>query len=147
MIKDGVPVDLRDSHGYTALILAAYDEQPAAVDLLLARHADPCAADLKGNTALMGVAFKGELAIAQKLVGLCDVNTRNREGQTAVMMAALFGHTDIVRLLAERGADLRLKDASGNTAESLARQQGNAAMLALLDQLNSDAYAAAGDHQ
>ena len=100
MIKDGVPVDLRDSHGYTALILAAYDEQPAAVDLLLAKHADPCAADLKGNTALMGVAFKGELAIAQKLVGLCDVNTRNREGQTAAMMAALFGHADIVRLLA-----------------------------------------------
>src|ERR1700751_2447490 len=119
MIKDGVPVDLRDSQGYTALILAAYDEQPAAVDLLLAKHADPCAADLKGDTALMGVAFKGELAIAQKLVGLCNVNTRNREGQTAAMMAALFGHADIVRLLAAHDADLRLKDRSGNSAESL----------------------------
>jgi uncharacterized protein len=135
MIKDGVPVDLRDDHGYTALILAAYDEQPAAVDLLLARHADACAADLKGNTALMGVAFKGELPIARKLVALCDVNTRNHEGQSAAMMAALFGHTDIVRLLAEHGADLGLKDASGNTAQSLAQQQGNAAMVAVLDGL------------
>jgi uncharacterized protein len=141
MIKDGVPVDLRDSQGYTALILAAYDEQPAAVDLLLAKHADACAADLKGNTALMGVAFKGELAIAQKFVERCDVNTRNHEGQTAVMMAALFGHTDIIRLLAAHGADLRLKDASGNSAESLARAQGNTAMLDLLAKLGSAAPA------
>jgi uncharacterized protein len=92
----------------------------------------------------MGVAFKGELAIAQKLVGLCDVNTCNHEGQTAAMMAALFGHADIVRLLAGRGADLRLKDASGNSAESLARQQGDTAMLDLLAQLQSAPPSAAG---
>jgi uncharacterized protein len=141
MIKDGVPVDLRDDHGYTALILAAYDEQPAAVDLLLEKHADPCATDLKGNTALMGVAFKGELAIAERLVARCDVNTRNHAGQTAVMMAALVGHADIVRLLAQRGADLSLKDASGNSADSLARQQGNAAMTAVLAQLEAAAPA------
>jgi len=141
MIKDGVPVELRDSHGYTALILAAYDEQPAAVDLLLEKHADHCAADLKGNTALMGVAFKGELAIAERLVGRCDVNTGNHEGQTAVMMAALFGHADIIRLLAKHGADLRAKDASGNTADGLARQQGNAEMLALLTELQASAPA------
>jgi ankyrin repeat protein len=135
MIKDGVPVDLRDDHGYTVLILAAYDDQPATVDALLAMHADACAADQRGNTALMGVAFKGDVAIAQRLVGRCDVNARNRMGQTAVMMAALVGHADIVRLLVQRGADLTLKDASGNTADSVARQQGNAAMSALLAEL------------
>jgi hypothetical protein len=139
-----VPVDLHDSHGYTALILAAYDEQPAAVDALLKMHADACATDLKGNTAMMGVAFKGELAIAQKLVGLCNVNTRNREGQTAAMMATLFGHKDIVRLLAQRGADLKLKDAAGNSAESLARAQGLTAMLALLAELGPKSAAGAG---
>jgi ankyrin repeat protein len=146
MIKDGVPVDLRDEHGYTALILAAYDEQPAAVDFLLSKQADPCATDIKGDNALMGVAFKGQLAIAQRLVTLCDVNARNHEGQTAAMMATLFGHTDIVRLLAQRGADLSLKDVSGNTADSLARQQGNAAMIALLAELRSapPAHAANG---
>jgi uncharacterized protein len=144
MIKDGVPVDLHDSHGYTALILAAYDEQPAAVDALLKMHADACATDLKGNTAMMGVAFKGELAIAQKLVGRCDVNTRNHEGQTAAMMATLFGHKDIVRLLAAHGADLKLKDAAGNSAESLARAQGLTAMLALLAELGPKSAAGAG---
>jgi hypothetical protein len=143
MIKDGVPVDLRDSHGYTALILAAYDEQPAAVDALLASGANPCAADLKGNTALMGVAFKGEPDIAERLVARCDVNARNRQGQTAAMMAALVGHADIVRLLAKHGADLRLTDNGGASADSLARQQGNAAMTAVLAELEAAAPARA----
>jgi ankyrin repeat protein len=137
LIKSGMAVDVRDSQGYTALILAAYDNQPAAVDLLLERGADPCATDLKGNTALMGVAFKNELDIAERLVVRCDVNARNHQGQTAVMMAALFGHADIVRLLAQRGADLALTDASGNSAQGLARQQGNAGMEALLTELQA----------
>ncbi|HEX3366064.1 ankyrin repeat domain-containing protein [Phenylobacterium sp.] len=137
LIRAGMPVDVRDSRGYTALILAAYDDQPSAVDLLLEQGADPCAADLRGDTALMGVAFEGRLAIAERLVARCDVNTRNREGQTAVMIAALFGHAEIVRLLARHGGDLALKDASGNSASALARQQGNAAMEALLTELQA----------
>jgi hypothetical protein len=137
LIKSGMGVDVRDSSGFTALILAAYDGQPAAVDLLLRNGADPCAADLKGNTALMGVAFKDELDIAERLVAHCDVNMRNHEGQTAVMMAALFGHADIVRLLAKHGADLSLTDASGNSAGGLARQQENSAMEALLSELQA----------
>jgi ankyrin repeat protein len=141
MIDDGASVDERDSHGYTALIIAAYDGQPQTVEYLMGRGADPCAADLKGNTALMGVAFKGQLTIAERLVTRCDVNTRNREGQTAVMMAALFGHADIVRLLATHGANLALTDASGNSAGSVAHQQGNAGMEALLAQLQAGAPA------
>jgi ankyrin repeat protein len=147
MIKDGVPADLRDENGYTALIIAAYENQPAAVDLLLKRHADPCATDLKGDNALMGVAFKGELDIAERLVGRCDVNHRNKAGETAVMMAALFGHEDIIRLLAQRGADLSLQDAAGDTAESLARQQGNTAMTTFLGALESTAHTHAAASQ
>ena len=135
MIKDGMSIDARDGRGYTALILAAYDGHRDAVDFLIGKGADPCATDPKGNTALMGVAFKGETDVARTLVAHCDVNLTNKAGQTAVMMAALFGHQDIVRLLAERGARLDAKDASGNTAESLARQQGNAEMATLLAQL------------
>jgi ankyrin repeat protein len=135
LIKRGMAVDVRDSRGFTALILAAYDDQLAAVDLLLDRGADPCATDLNGNTALMGVVFKNELEIAKRLVARCDVNARNHQGQTAAMMAALFGHADLVRLLAQHGADLELTDASGNSAGGLARQQGNSAMEALLTDL------------
>ena len=51
---------------------------------------------------------------------------------TALMMSALFGRTDVVRLLIAHGANAALKDNAGNTAVGLAQQQGNAEMVTLL---------------
>jgi len=83
----------------------------------------------------MGVAFKGEPAIAQRLIAAhCDVNARNDAGQTALMMAAMFGQTDVVKLLLVNGANLTLQDHVGNTAMTLAQQQANSQMVALLTQ-------------
>ncbi len=135
MIRDGMAVDAQDARGYTALILASYDGHADAVALLLRDGADACVKDPKGDNALMGVAFKGEAAIAEMLIPHCNVNATNKEGQSAAMMGALFGHEDIVRLLVNHGARLGLKDASGNTALSLARQQGNTKMRTLLESL------------
>jgi hypothetical protein len=50
------------------------------------------------------------------------------------MMAALFGQTDVVTLLLSNGARPELQDDAGNTAMSLARQQANTKMVALLTQ-------------
>ena len=81
----------------------------------------------------MGVAFKGDGKVADRLLTEhCDVNAANNAGQTALMMAALFGRTDIVRLLIAHGANAALKDNAGNTAIGLAEQQGNRAMVTLL---------------
>jgi hypothetical protein len=44
--------------------------------------------------------------------------------QTAIMGAAERGYTPMVKLLAERGADLTLKDAIGRTALDLAKGVG-----------------------
>jgi uncharacterized protein len=83
----------------------------------------------------MGVAFKGETKIAQRLIAAhCDVNARNDEGQTALMMAAMFGRADVVKLLLVNGANPELRDKAGNTAVGLAQQQANPQMIALLTQ-------------
>src|SRR6266478_6577756 len=117
LIKDGMGVDLRDSRGFTPLILAAYNGQLAAVNLLIGHGADPCAVDPKGNSSLMGVAFKGDTKMAIRLLAEhCDINAANQTRQTALMMAAMFGRTDIVKLLIAHGADATLKDLSGNSA-------------------------------
>jgi ankyrin repeat protein len=125
LMKEGMGVDLRDPRGFTPLILAAF---------LIGHGADPCAIDPKGNSSLMGVAFRGETEMAVRLLAeRCDINAANRTGQTALMMAAMFGRTEVVKLLVGHGADPALKDLSGNTAAGLARQQGNGAMAALID--------------
>jgi uncharacterized protein len=113
-------LETRDAKGYTALILSAYHGHDPAVRLLIEAGANPCAADQRGNTALMGALFKGELAISRMLMkAACDPNHRNHAGQTPAMYAALFGRVEELKSLALQGADLRMTDNVGNSAESL----------------------------
>jgi ankyrin repeat protein len=125
-VTSGFPVDVRTPQGYTALILAAYHGQKDAVQKLIRLGADPCARDNRGSTALMGATFKGELSIAKLLLDqpCSKVDDRNRQGQTAAMYAALTGNAQLIDMLRKRGANLDLKDEAGNTAASLAREQG-----------------------
>ncbi|MBB3912434.1 ankyrin repeat domain-containing protein [Sphingomonas desiccabilis] len=134
LVKAGADVDGYDKRGFTPLILAAYNGQKEAVEALLERGADPCRPDAgQGNTAQMGVAFKGDDAIAARLLKTpCNVDARNNAGQTALMMAALFGRTVQVELLLAAGADTGIADATGRTAASVAAAQGNAALAAAL---------------
>jgi uncharacterized protein len=127
------PLDAKTHAGYTALILAAYDEQPAALDYLLQAGADPCVGDRNGNTALMGTLYKGELPIARRLLETrCPIDQMNNAGETALSFAALFGRLEILPELVARGADPNHVDARGDTPLVIARKQGNAEAAAAL---------------
>lgn len=134
LVANGADVNAYEARGFTPLILAAYNGQPEAVEALIKAGADPCKPDLnQGNTAQMGVAFKGDDRIAARLLKeKCDVNTRNKAGQTALMMAALFGRSAQIEMLIKAGADPQLLDASGRSAASVAAQQGNDGLAAKL---------------
>lgn len=81
----------------------------------------------------MGVVFKGHDDIAELLLAAgADPEARNRAGQTALMMAALFGRLAIAERLLARGADPWLRDQAGNCAISVAESQQNEPMLARL---------------
>jgi hypothetical protein len=54
LIDAHFPLETKTPEGYTALILAAYDNHPDTLKALLAANANACAADRNGNTALMG---------------------------------------------------------------------------------------------
>lgn len=53
-----------------------------------------------------------------------DVNDTNPGGQTALILAALMGRADIVRLLLEAGADVNRRDNLGLTASDWAQRKG-----------------------
>ncbi|MGA4637624.1 ankyrin repeat domain-containing protein [Pseudomonas solani] len=121
-IDAGYDLDTQNAQGHSALILTAYHGHAEAVNALLAAGADPCLQDGRGNTALMGAIFKAELGIARRLMNAaCPTDQRNAAGQTAAMYAALFQRTQLLDQLREQGADMGLKDALGNDADSLAR--------------------------
>ena len=127
LLQAGVDIEVTDAKGYTPLVIASYNGQPGATAALLAAGAQvDGAADARGNTALMGVCFKGYVEIAQILIDAgADVNRRNGVGQTALMMAALVNKTAIIDLLLEHGADPAIVDAAGNSVQSLALSQDN----------------------
>jgi hypothetical protein len=51
LLRAGYPIESVNSSGYTALILAAYDNHPDTLDKLMAAGANAGAADHNGNTA------------------------------------------------------------------------------------------------
>lgn len=130
LLQGGADIAARDAKGHTALILASYNGQEDATALLLRLGAPVDQPDEgRGNTALMGVAFKGYDAIADLLLGAgAYPHAVNRAGQTALMMASLFGHYKIVDTLLALGADPYAMDVAGNSAISVATDQGNDGM-------------------
>jgi uncharacterized protein len=138
LLQAHFPIDATTPQGYTALILAAYDEQPDMLHRLIAAGANPCLGDRNGNTALMGALYKGEADIARALMDTsCDINQTNNAGETALAFAALFGRFDLLPELVKKGADPNHTDARGNTAMEIVVAQGNQAAVRVLRQVGS----------
>lgn len=136
LLEAHFPIDATTPQGYTALILAAYDDQPDMLRRLIAAGANPCLGDRNGNTALMGALYKGETDIARTLMDTsCDINQTNNAGETALAFAALFGRFDLLPELVKKGADPDHVDARGNSAMQTVMAQGNQAAVRALRQL------------
>jgi len=92
---------------YDDLIFAVNNDRAEQVKGLLARGMDPDTVDRNGEPVLVAAARAGNAATVDVLLaGRANVNARSRFGDTAIMVAALGGHLDIVRTLRRRGADL-----------------------------------------
>jgi ankyrin repeat protein len=138
LVTAGYPIDATTSQGYTALILAAYRHQHAALDYLLRAGVNPCLGDRHGNTALMGAIFKGDTATAERLMNTrCPIDEANNAGETALSFAALFGRLDLLPSLVARGANPDHADALGRTALQTAMLQGNASVVAALEKVGA----------
>jgi hypothetical protein len=138
LLDAGYPIDAADNHGYTAVILAAYDGQPAALDFLLSAGANACLGDRHGNTALMGTLFKGEPAISRRLVEThCPIDQTNGAGETALDFAALFGRIDLIPVLVRHGADPNHVDGRGQSLLQIALTHDNGATADALRQVGA----------
>lgn len=91
-LKHGFPVDVRSKDGYTPLMMATYYGHQDIVTTLLAKGADRCARDNRGNTALMGALFKMEFAIAKQLRQVdCDAQAKKTGQKTTAEFAKVIG--------------------------------------------------------
>lgn len=65
-----------------------------------------------------------ETAVSALLAGGADVNETTSGGQTPLILAVIFGHTNLVRLLVNVGADPHVRDNLGLDAIEWAKRRG-----------------------
>jgi ankyrin repeat protein len=115
LLDRGAATDERPTSGITALWFASRDGRTPIVELLLQRGADPAIASSIGVTPLITASHQGRLETVQCLLGnpaaVATVNSRDKDGVTALLWACAGGHGGVVRLLLEKGADPRIATA------------------------------------
>jgi hypothetical protein len=73
-----------------------------------------------------------EQAVSALLARGADVNETTGGGQTALILAVIFGHTNLVKLLMKAGADPQLRDNLGLNAIEWAQRRGSTEAVAIL---------------
>lgn len=84
---------------------------------------------------LMSTAMTGQLELLKQTLALQTVpvdQARTPAGSTALMMAAMKGNVEVMRVLIDAGADVHARNRSGNTAFMLAAQFGQLDAMCML---------------
>ena len=128
-------VNAPHEQGFSPLGLAAFFGHKSAVQVLLARGADPDAVDKSrfANTALDAAVSANHLEVVKVLLqNHASVSVRAAAGHTPLHKAAMNGSLDITKLLIEAKADVNATDDAGKTPLAYASMKGHPEVEALL---------------
>jgi ankyrin repeat protein len=93
-LDHGLPVDVRDDAGNTALMLAAYHGRAGTVRALVERGADVDLRNQRDQSPVAGALFKGEDEVVRLLVGAgADLDAGTPSGRDT---AAMFDRLDLL---------------------------------------------------
>jgi len=121
LITSGAEVNIYNMNGITPLLLAASYSDKDAYDVLVDYGAEEDVSDYSGNIALSYVVYFGEegyLDFAKYLIekgAVSDINKLSDYGEAPLYWALSAANYEGADLLIEYGADIDLKDISGNT--------------------------------
>ncbi len=127
-------VNAAQPDGGTALLWAAYWNDDAAVDALIAAGADVNAANRSGVTALSQACINANGRMVEALLKAgADANSFQQEGQSALMTAARAGSAEAVKALLDHGAEVNAKESwRGQTALMWAAAENHPAVVQIL---------------
>jgi ankyrin repeat protein len=147
LIEGGATIDTRSSVNslITPLVFAASNIDPfkhknylTIIRMLLDNKADVNYQAANGNTALIAAAGSSDLSQAYDKVSLlvdrgANLNTVNKRGETALMLATAAANEKVVKLLIDKGADTQLKNGAGESVMSYANRRNNKSVSSLLE--------------
>jgi ankyrin repeat protein len=138
LISAGADMNVKDSEGWTPLMVAALKGHAKTVVLLLSHGAHIETKNNSGWTALRFASSVGDTEMMTLLIGYgADVNSRDDHRQTILMQAAEDGNISSVRELLEAGADKEARNLAHESALSIALHNGHAEIVQLLKKSSS----------
>ena len=138
---DGLDVNVQDSYGNTALMIACWREHTGVVTELLKEKVDGLDVNLSdkhGNTALLIACSRGLTDVATELLKMngLDVNNQNSDRSTALIEACINCHTGTaMALLRDRKVKRHIKHLDGRNALYWARDKGLSAVVTRFEDL------------
>ncbi len=113
----GAPLESRDDHRRTALLLASLHDRVDVARLLVTLGADADAQDDRQDSAWLVTGVTGSVAMLETLLPAGpDLRLRNRFGGISVIPASERGHVDYVRRVVTTGIDVNHVNDLGWTA-------------------------------
>ncbi|KAG7372327.1 ankyrin repeat domain protein [Nitzschia inconspicua] len=136
-LKHGADMEAKDNSGCTPLLIAAQYGQVEVVAYLLKKGANIQAVDTSWDSALHWAAYKGSIHVCGLLAYYQDLQftAQDAYGQTPLHLAALRGHTSVVRYILQRLKKkdvLFLKDKNERTPLDLAIHKNRPTVEAVL---------------
>jgi ankyrin repeat protein len=134
-LSKGIDINAKDNEGLTALINSIFNVNRSVTIQLLERGADPDLVGALGLTAVSAAVTYGDNESVMAILKRANnINTRDNDGNTALMWAVYNEHDNvaIIQALLDKGADVNLKANDGSTALSWALKKGNTETVALL---------------
>jgi hypothetical protein len=121
-----VSYDVCDSDHRSLLFFAAVSSQPLVIQMLLCQTS--CDVNMpadSGNTPLHVAANRGDAEVTRQLLAAKNVNVdvpnADCDNATPLLLAALHGHTEVIKLLIDAGADVSKTMGNGQTALDIAQ--------------------------
>ena len=129
----GFSVDCRNTTGRTPLMNAALNGNVQVVKSIIKREADPSLMDNRGWNTLHYAAQGGNTDIISLIhTHLPDIDSKTREGDTPLMLAALNGKLRAVKWFLEKGATVACKEKRGWNTLHHAAEGGDTDIISLI---------------